>query len=209
VTAEPFGRISPVVVADGTEADLVAAAVSACPLVADLHPGVYGEVGTHLPGRRVPGIRLDTTTVEVHVTGYPAPTMEAIAAQIRRAVGPYAAGRAVDVVIEDLLLPGERPVPVPAADPAPAAPEPAPPVAAAPPPPDPRPEVVDVPDGSPVVVAAGPAPVVVTVAFGGSDRPGSVVVRVTPEPAVADPPDALSEEDGPGRPRFEYEEPLS
>jgi hypothetical protein len=48
-------------------ADRVAAAVRAVPGVADLHPGMFGEVGTYLPGRRVPGIRIDDGAVQVHI----------------------------------------------------------------------------------------------------------------------------------------------
>ena len=37
-------------------ADRVAAAVIAVPGVAFLHGGVFGEIGTYLPGRRVSGV---------------------------------------------------------------------------------------------------------------------------------------------------------
>ena len=39
-------------------ADSIAAAVLAVPGVAALHPGMFGEVGTYLPGRRVTGVRI-------------------------------------------------------------------------------------------------------------------------------------------------------
>ena len=39
-------------------ADVVAAAVRSVPGVAGLHAGMFGEVGTYLPGRRVAGIRI-------------------------------------------------------------------------------------------------------------------------------------------------------
>lgn len=89
------------------DVDLVAAAVRACPLVADLHGGMFGEVATYLPGRRVTGIRATATGLEIHVIGrFPAPALQ-LAAQIRAAAAPWAGGLPVDVVIEDILLPGE------------------------------------------------------------------------------------------------------
>ncbi len=95
--------------------DLLAAAVQACPSVAGLHGGRFGEVATYLPGRRVLGVRVTATAVDVHVTGwFPATTLQ-IATQIRAAVAPWAAGSAVDVTIEDMLVPGEEQIPVPEA----------------------------------------------------------------------------------------------
>ena len=57
--------------AGADEVDLLAAAVRAVPGVAALHPGMFGEVGTYLPGRRVPGIRTvgDVTEVVRHEFG--------------------------------------------------------------------------------------------------------------------------------------------
>ena len=48
-------------------AERLAAAVLAVPGVAALHPGMFGEVGTYLPGRRVAGIRITDNVVDVHV----------------------------------------------------------------------------------------------------------------------------------------------
>ncbi len=87
-----------------TQADALAAAVLACPLVAGLHGGAHGHVATYLPGRRVAGIVLTPQQVRVHVTGrYPA-TMTEIADQVRAAATPHAAGLPVWVTIEDLAL---------------------------------------------------------------------------------------------------------
>ena len=101
-------------VAAATEVDLLAAAVLACPAVVSLHPGGPNYVATYLPGRRVAGVRVDDTVVEVAVvaaTGVPVPV---VAAQIRSAVAALAAGWAVDVHIGDVAPPGERgPAPVP------------------------------------------------------------------------------------------------
>ncbi len=84
--------------------DIIAAAVLACSTVAGLSGGIAGEVATYLPGRRVTGLRIDDTTVTVHVVGRYGPTMTEISNQVTRAVTPLAGGRQVGVVIEDLQL---------------------------------------------------------------------------------------------------------
>jgi hypothetical protein len=92
-------------------ADLVAAVVRAVPGVADLHPGMFGEVGTYLAGRRVPGVRLSDTGTDVHVTVYFDTAVRDVAAQIRRAVAVTVPGP-VNVTVEDVVprtLPTSRP----------------------------------------------------------------------------------------------------
>jgi hypothetical protein len=96
--------------------DVVAEAALACPTVAGLSGGVAGEVATYLPGRRVRGVRIDGSTVTVHVVGRYGPSMTEISTDVTRAVTPLAGGRQVSVVIEDLAEPGSvdgpgRPVP--------------------------------------------------------------------------------------------------
>ncbi|HEX2301924.1 MAG TPA: hypothetical protein VHH34_26020 [Pseudonocardiaceae bacterium] len=89
----------------------LAAAVRACPAVAGLHGGQFGQATTYLPGRRVAGVRVDAATGEivVGVIGrYPA-TVAEIAGQVRAAVATLAPGAVVTVRIEDLALPGEEP----------------------------------------------------------------------------------------------------
>ena len=83
-------------------ADRVAAVVRAVPGVADLHPGMFGEVGTYLPGRRVPGVRLADTGTDVHVTVYFDSPVRDVATQIRRAVAA-AVGGPVNVTVEDVV----------------------------------------------------------------------------------------------------------
>lgn len=89
--------------------DLVAAAVAACPAVASLSGGRFGEVATYLPGRRVVGVRMDEFEVAVHVVarwGFP---MSAVADQVRAACMPLVAPRSINVGIDDLEIPGEAP----------------------------------------------------------------------------------------------------
>lgn len=95
------------------DADRIAGAVLACPLVAGLHGGRFGEVATYLPGRRIPGIRVTPTEVLVHVTGqYPA-TVRQIAHAVRACAGPHTADLSVTVIVEDLDLPAVAPSPTP------------------------------------------------------------------------------------------------
>jgi uncharacterized alkaline shock family protein YloU len=84
------------------DADAIAVAVSAASGVAALSGGRFGGVGTYLPGRRVTGVVIGDDDLEVHVVGrYGVPVAE-IAAEVRRAVEPYAGDRTVHVIIEDL-----------------------------------------------------------------------------------------------------------
>lgn len=90
-------------------ADDVAEAALAVPGVARLHAGTFGEVGTYLPGRRVPGVRFRPDGVEVHVAvdrsvldrHVPLPEL---AEQVRLAVAARVPGP-VHVYIEDLVEP--------------------------------------------------------------------------------------------------------
>ncbi len=86
------------------DADVIAAAVHACPSVAGLSGGRYGGVGTYLPGRRVLGVRIDDEAVTVHVLGLFGPPMVQITAEVVVATAPHAAGRRVDVIIEGLTI---------------------------------------------------------------------------------------------------------
>jgi hypothetical protein len=88
--------------------DLIAEAARACPGVAGLHGGPFGQGDTYLPGRRVSGVTLSGDEAVVGVVGrYPASVAE-IASQVRAAVGALVPGVPVTVNVEDLLLPGER-----------------------------------------------------------------------------------------------------
>ena len=83
------------------DVDAVAAAVGSVPSVR-LHEG--SVVGTHMPGRRVSGVRLRGTDVDIHAAlVYPA-TVEEAAAAVRSALTVLPVGR-VDVTIDDVVLP--------------------------------------------------------------------------------------------------------
>lgn len=87
------------------DVDAIAAAVSACPLVARLSAGRVGEVATYLPGRRVAGVRVGADAVTVHVVARYGPTMTEVADQVRTAVSALTGGRPVHVGIDDIDVP--------------------------------------------------------------------------------------------------------
>ena len=84
-------------------ADTVADVVLATPGVAGLHPGMFGEVGTYLPGRRVDGVRLGDTDIDVHLSVREGAPVRETAAAVREAVAREFPGRAVNVTVEDVV----------------------------------------------------------------------------------------------------------
>jgi hypothetical protein len=112
-------------------ADAVAAAVGTVSVVR-MHDG--STAATYLPGRRVPGVRIDGQDVEVHAAVVFPTTVTEAADAIRAALRSLTPGR-VDVVIDDVVVfddttddttddtgrqpasPTARPGPVPGAEP--------------------------------------------------------------------------------------------
>jgi hypothetical protein len=89
------------------DAERVAAAVEKVPTVARLSSGSTGaEIATYLPGRRVRGVRVDEETVEVHVVARWPAVLPEVGDAVRSAAGPLVGGRAIEVVIDDLDVPG-------------------------------------------------------------------------------------------------------
>jgi hypothetical protein len=85
----------------GPDPEHIAELVRACPLVADLHAGEFGEAATYLPHRRVTGVQLRPGEVGVHVTArYPASITE-VDTQLRAALAGHLAGMALTITIED------------------------------------------------------------------------------------------------------------
>lgn len=78
------------------------------PGVVSLHGGAFGEAGTYLPGKRLPGLRLDGDDVRIHIVlefGY---DVAATASQIRLALARKVPGE-VHVVVEDVVEPESMP----------------------------------------------------------------------------------------------------
>jgi len=82
-------------------ADLVVAAVTTVDGVSGMHAGMFGEVATYLPGRRVIGVQLREDGTNVHVIlrwGVPLPdTVDAIRAALALVVNTP-----VHVTVEDV-----------------------------------------------------------------------------------------------------------
>ncbi|MBW6439801.1 hypothetical protein KZ829_39355 [Actinoplanes hulinensis] len=94
---------------DGVDADAVASATRGCPDVEDLCGDPLGDIVTYLPGRRLPGVRIDREAVLVQVRSrwnVPAAT---VAHEIRGAVAGLAPGRRIDVTIADVSDPPALP----------------------------------------------------------------------------------------------------
>lgn len=86
---------------DESTAERIAEAVLAVPGVVDLHSGLFGEVATYLPGRRVPGIAIRDDDGEVHLVADLAYDLQAVATAAREAAEEIT-GKEFSVVIEDV-----------------------------------------------------------------------------------------------------------
>ena len=89
-------------------AQRIAELVAAHPAVVRLDGGTFGAVATHLPGRRLLGVRVDEHggPVEVAVVLSLAAPIPEIVAQLRARVAAVAGGRPVDVTVSDVVDPG-------------------------------------------------------------------------------------------------------
>lgn len=90
------------------DAESVATTVRALPGVADLYAGGIAPLATYLPGRRVLGVRLDESSVQVSVVVAAGTSAVSAAGQVRAALADAAAGRRIDVHVGDVRLPGEE-----------------------------------------------------------------------------------------------------
>jgi uncharacterized alkaline shock family protein YloU len=92
---------------EAIDADAVAERAGRCRSVARLSGGQFGEVATYLPGRRVRGVRLAGGHVEVHVVACWGARVPDVAAEVRAAVAPIAAGLPIDVHVDDVDVPDD------------------------------------------------------------------------------------------------------
>ncbi len=88
-------------------AERVLAIVRSMPAVAAVSHGAFGEVATYLPGRVLPGIRIDDGRVEIHLVAVYGPPLADIAHDVGAAVRPVVGDRRVDVSIDDIRLPDD------------------------------------------------------------------------------------------------------
>jgi hypothetical protein len=94
-----------------TLAERVAAAVRAHPSVAGLHGGTFGDLATHLPGRRLVGVRLGAAgdPVELGVVLRLDRPIPGVVRSLRRLVSGLCAGAPVDITVGDVVVPGAEP----------------------------------------------------------------------------------------------------
>ncbi|GAA1906556.1 hypothetical protein GCM10009737_04170 [Nocardioides lentus] len=85
-------------------AEELAGELLSLPGVAALHGGLFGEVATYLPGRRVTGIRLDPERTDVHVSIEYGAAVHDVVEAVRSATARRVGGR-VDVYVEDVAPP--------------------------------------------------------------------------------------------------------
>ena len=86
-------------------ADVVVAAVLGVPGVAAMHPGMFGEAATYLPGRRVTGVQLREQLANVHVVLEWGASVPVTAERVRQAVEAMV-GTPVHVTVQDITEPG-------------------------------------------------------------------------------------------------------
>jgi hypothetical protein len=102
MTLQPGQATVSAAVIDGVDVDAVTAVVQACAGVAALDGGPFGETGSYLPGRIVPGVVVSGGRVKVQIRmrwGTPA---KDLAALISTVLVPLTGSRPVDVMIADI-----------------------------------------------------------------------------------------------------------
>ncbi len=106
----PPVTIEPVALDPGVLAERVAASVTAHPGVARLHGGIFGDVATYLPGRRLIGVRIGESgaPVELGVVLHLDRPIPDVVRSLRRQVSLLCGGAAVDIVVADVVEPEYR-----------------------------------------------------------------------------------------------------
>jgi hypothetical protein len=105
--ATEHAATEPVTFGPGTLAERVAAVVTAHPSVARLHGGLFGDVATYLPGRRLIGVRIGET-VELGVVLHLDRPIPDVVRSVRQQVSLLCGGAAVDIVVADVVEPDPR-----------------------------------------------------------------------------------------------------
>lgn len=82
-------------------ADAVVTRVLQVPGVARMHGGMFGEVATYLPGRRIVGVQLRDSETVIHVVLFWGVDIVQTVDLIRASVGPLV-GTPVDVTVQDV-----------------------------------------------------------------------------------------------------------
>jgi uncharacterized alkaline shock family protein YloU len=87
----------------GPDPEVLASLVGSVPAVVRLAGGI-GQVATYLPGRRVSGVRITPSEVEVHVVARYGASLPDVGTAVRDAVRAVVGARTVSVFIEDVEL---------------------------------------------------------------------------------------------------------
>lgn len=94
---------------DDLGADAIVTLTRQVPGVSDLYGGAMGEIATYLPGRRVPGVRVDEERIEVHLVVELTRPVQDTAEAVHRSLSTVAGEREVRVHVDDVRSPGEDP----------------------------------------------------------------------------------------------------
>lgn len=94
---------------DDLGADAIVTLTRKVPGVSDLYGGAMGEIATYLPGRRVPGVRVDEERIEVHLVVELTRPVQDTAEAVHRTLSAVAGEREVRVHVDDVRSPGEDP----------------------------------------------------------------------------------------------------
>lgn len=92
-------------------ADEIAEAVLAHPAVYSLDAGPFGTVASHLPGRKVTGVRASAgEAIEVAIVAYLRQPLPALITELRAQIREVAGNLDIDIVISDVMESPEQPV---------------------------------------------------------------------------------------------------
>lgn len=84
------------------DAESVAASALRSPSVSRLFPGGAVEVATYLPGKRITGVRVRDSEIEVHVVAKWGRSLADVGEEVRSLVEPVAGGLPVSIFIDDV-----------------------------------------------------------------------------------------------------------
>lgn len=87
------------------DAQAVADAAQACPDVARLSGGVFGEVATYLPGGRIVGVRDNGVAVEVRIVARWGRSLPEIGEQVRHAIQPLVGTASILIFVDEIDAP--------------------------------------------------------------------------------------------------------
>jgi hypothetical protein len=88
---------------DGVDIDAVHRAVAACAGVSSVGSGSVAALTTYLPGRRVPGVRINPDSVELEIVAEWGSTAAGVSNEIRQALVGLTNGRPIDITIADIV----------------------------------------------------------------------------------------------------------